>query len=441
MSEDSDSDNDSNPVEVEIKAPFPMDLDAWKQYMSQQDHKNYSLTNINPKSASESTVEQFYTLKVLWMRLYSRNRLRRDLRIDEDSLSKAEAFLEDSSSWGGYKAACGNETLMSDGLFGLVQLYHRRCADGQADIPYRQHLKFPWERRPAGGEEGAGGPPSLPTESSSISTLSEVTVDATAARWQVEDEEIVNVAFVLFLNALVRATPEEDVTGDWWPCRSSFCIPNSASKAHKAYKALVDGMFRVDGASPEQIMEQARFREEFQRLRARAGLPAEATAKERAAGSAKSQRNAAPRGGYKHKAAIPNTKTITAIIEVKPMARAHYHHSWREQILVQEAAQMAAWIGVIPALLGQKPDKNGKFRRLLFSQDQREVFVTIATYTKEYIHYIMNSIDKPAYQEALLGPECFLHMQPYGPFRVDNVEHMAMLAPLLVALSYQNFVI
>ncbi|KAM0665324.1 hypothetical protein ACQRIT_006181 [Beauveria bassiana] len=127
-------------------------------------------------------------------------------------------------------------------------------------------------------------------------------------------------------------------------------------------------------------------------------------------------------------------------MEVKRKSRSNTEN-WCVDIFYQEAAEMAAWIAEVPMLLDQKPDHNGTYRRLLLSQDQREVYVTIATYTEKYISYILHSVDQPAYAEGTLTADDFLRMYPYGPFRVDVIQDMEQLARVLIALSYQNFII
>ncbi|OAA74687.1 hypothetical protein LEL_08268 [Akanthomyces lecanii RCEF 1005] len=46
------------------------------------------------------------------------------------------------------------------------------------------------------------------------------------------------------------------------------------------------------------------------------------------------------------------TSSMTIIAEVKRMARADANASLRQKILIQESAQMAAWIAAVPMLLG-----------------------------------------------------------------------------------------
>ncbi|TQV94636.1 hypothetical protein IF1G_06647 [Cordyceps javanica] len=501
---------------------LPSTTKAWKEDIQINGLTKSSLKSVSPKSGSKATLAQFYMLKTLCLPTATRHQLRRDLHlhIKPDALAKAKALLKGSALWAEYESSF-DSAARSEGLFGLVQLYQRRCndrlrGDFKPDLP-RGRLRYTPEassstatgRRVGYEEAGSSGSVASTAESAFTSAMSDVSVDALAKKLEVEDEEIVNFALVLFLNALVRATPAEDVHGDWWPCRSAFRAPN---KEHKAYEAAVDGVFRVEGATTDQNAKQYVLRTKYQALRHGAGQsadfakdaprlgtpagkktvsgsgvphsPRKSTARGNGRGGDK-RRDAGTRGtsGLTPSTALPtrtrpiparpsksgnsgnsgvpaeeavssvpaqpshdssklqNTRNITVILEVKRASRANEKRLWRQNVLIQEAAQMAAWIAEVPMLLGQKPNQNREYRRLLLSQDQREIFVTIATYTEEYINYIMNSVDRPVYRKALLRPDSFLRMRSYGSFCVDQLEHMQLLAELLIALSYQNYVI
>ncbi|XWW97672.1 hypothetical protein V2A60_005658 [Cordyceps javanica] len=486
----------------EAEETLPSTAKAWKEDIQINGLTKSSLKSVSPKSGSKVTLAQFYMLKTLYLPLDTRLQLRRDLRlrISRDALAKAKALLKGSALWAEYESSF-DSAARSEGLFGLVQLYQRRCTDSlrgdfkPVDLPLGR-LRYTPEAssstatgRRAGDEEaGSSGSVASTAESAFTSAISVVSVDALAKKLEVEDEEIVNFALVLFLNALVRATPAKDVHGDWWPCRSAFRVLN---RGKKAYTAAVDGVFRVEGAATDL----ADFAKDAPRLGTPAGKktvsgsgalhsPRKSTARGNGRGGdkrgnagargtssltpstalptrtrpipagpsnsgssgnsgapAKEAVSSVPAQPYHNSAGPRDTRNITVILEVKRASRANEKEAWRQKVLIQEAAQMAAWIAEVPTLLGQEADEKGEYRRLLLSQDQREIFVTIATYTGEYINYIMNSVDRPVYRKALLRPDCFLRMQPYGSFRVDKLEHMQQLAELLIALSYQNYVI
>ncbi|KAM3537047.1 hypothetical protein ARSEF1564_010033 [Beauveria bassiana] len=175
------------------------------------------------------------------------------------------------------------------------------------------------------------------TESSFLSEISAFEYDTIAESHGVEDEEIVNFALVLFANSLIGATSSVNVDGDWLPCRSSFHVQ---FKNKELYKALVDGIFRVEKVAEEKVAEQL---SQCRRLNK--------------TGSTTSNANDNDNDSYK---LSKNSKT-TAIMEVKRNSRSNTEN-WCVEIFYQEAAEMAAWIADVPMLLDQKPDHNGTYR-------------------------------------------------------------------------------
>ncbi|OAA48048.1 hypothetical protein BBO_02317 [Beauveria brongniartii RCEF 3172] len=407
------------------KAPeFPEHVDHWNNWIRANNHCSTSLQIIKPKSASKITVAQFYMLRTLYIKPQSSDRLEKDLSID---YNKAKTALANCPLWKDYRNSF-TEGYTSRQMFGLARLYQQRSAHlliGNRKTRRAFYLYKPEELceaqvsvRAEGEEEEeeADLERTLITESSFLSEISTVEYDTIEESHGVEDEEIVNFALVLFANSLIRATSSVDVDGDWLPCRSSFKVK---FENKKLYRALVDGIFRVEKVSEEKTGEQLK---QCQRLDK--------------TGSTTSQANGNDESTYK----LSTNSRTTAIMEVKRKSRSNTEN-WCVDIFYQEAGEMAAWIAEVPVLLDQKPDHDGTYRRLLLSQDQREVYVTIATYTEKYISYILHSVHKPAYAEGTLTTDDFLRMYPYGPFRVDVLEDMEQLARVLIALSYQNFVI
>lgn len=145
----------------------------------------------------------------------------------DEAVDKAQNLLAGSLYWSSYQSyfACSD---MSPDIFGLVQLYQQRSSGGLGSGEAVRRITFePFE---ASDPRRAG--PEIPErtlkkETSAVSSWSVVTADAAPTRLEVEDEEVVNFALVLFLNALTRITPAENVRGDWWPCRSCFKVRNS----------------------------------------------------------------------------------------------------------------------------------------------------------------------------------------------------------------------
>ncbi|KAF4457457.1 hypothetical protein F53441_507 [Fusarium austroafricanum] len=183
-----------------------------------------------------------------------------------------------------------------------------------------------------------------------------------AKNYQIEDEQIVNTALVLFLNALTLHC--DLVQGEWTLYRQPFVVKDATKK--KAYEARVDGLFRING------------------------------------------------------------KGTRAIVEVKPFVR-NASAATLDGVRMQETAQMAAWIAQHPPL----PTKSNTFTRLLVSQDRGEVYLIIADFNLQYVECICapgRNGDKPS----------FLEMNEYGPFFVEDPDHMKQLGTILLAVSIQG---
>ncbi|KAL4782562.1 hypothetical protein BJX76DRAFT_358826 [Aspergillus varians] len=107
---------------------------------------------------------------------------------------------------------------------------------------------------------------------------------------------------------------------------------------------------------------------------------------------------------------------ILTIIETKARMRIKKSST----IYMQEAAEMALWI------LREEScvlDLNG--RRILFSQDRHQVWLTLARYTTSYREYLIN---------GTIGPNSFLYMSTYGPWNILIREHMLELAIIVVSI-------
>ncbi|KAM3454557.1 hypothetical protein MY3296_003014 [Beauveria thailandica] len=430
------------------KAPeFPEVVDHWNNWIRANNYCSYSLESIKPKSGSNTTVEQFYMLRTLYIKPRSRGRLEKDLSI---AYNKAETALANCPLWKDYQNSF-TEACTSRQMFGLARLYQQRSAHLQ--IGHRKPRRAFYVYKPEEllevqdsvteeeeRKKEADLERTLMTESSFLSEISAVEYDTIAESHSVEDEEIVNFALVLFANSLIGATSSVDVDGDWLPCRSGFPVK---FKNKELYKALVDGIFRVEKMCEEKTDEQLR---QCQRLYKTGSTTSQANGSttsqangsttSQANGSTTSQANDNDKSTYE----LSTNSRTTAIMEVKRKSRCNTAN-WCVDIFYQEVAEMAAWIADVPMLLDQKPGHDGTYRRILLSQDQREVFVTLATYTEKYISYILHSVHKPAYAEGTLTTDDFLRMYPYGPFRVDVLKDMEQLARVLTALSYQNFVL
>ncbi|KAJ8128154.1 hypothetical protein O1611_g5484 [Lasiodiplodia mahajangana] len=145
----------------------------------------------------------------------------------------------------------------------------------------------------------------------------------------INDEQIVNTALILLLNALSMCSKK--VKARWTLQRESLILGKKATPSEEAVKMFEA---RVDG------ILQSRD----------------------------------------HK--------VKAIVEVKPCLR----ESKDTEIRMQETAQMAAWICHHPPDTNEMRKKEEKARRLLISQDACEIYLTFAEFDADYVDYVCGKL-------------------------------------------------
>ncbi|KAI0098803.1 hypothetical protein GGR51DRAFT_537491 [Nemania sp. FL0031] len=179
----------------------------------------------------------------------------------------------------------------------------------------------------------------------------------------IQDEQIVNTALILFLNAL---TIHSALRADWTLHRRAFISRNR--NGEKTYEARVDGLLRR--------------RQDDKPL---------------------------------------------AILEVKPFTR----RKKRLEIMMQESAQMAAWISQHPPReLEDMRANSKKSYRLIISQDRHEIFLTFAEFDAAYCDYIRH-------KNQTVDVESYLVMNEYGPFNTGSRTEIKYLGELVLAFSLQ----
>ncbi|PYI03948.1 hypothetical protein BO78DRAFT_373957 [Aspergillus sclerotiicarbonarius CBS 121057] len=121
---------------------------------------------------------------------------------------------------------------------------------------------------------------------------------------------------------------------------------------------------------------------------------------------------------------LPNIKGSSAIVEVKPMMR------WdSNRVMMQETAEMAAWIHAEPDdIQGQANDK--RFLRLLLSMNRHEIYLIIAEYNVDYVKYLTN----PYYKSSC---QSFLTMNQFGPWDIGKREDVEDIGSLILAVTWQ----
>ena len=73
-------------------------------------------------------------------------------------------------------------------------------------------------------------------------------------------------------------------------------------------------------------------------------------------------------------------------------------------------------------------------RRALISQIRREIWVTIASYDNDYVAYISG-------RDPIGSKSPFMTMKRYGPFPIEDGDHVRALCHMLLALSVQGEVL
>ncbi|KAE8155033.1 hypothetical protein BDV25DRAFT_135371 [Aspergillus avenaceus] len=122
---------------------------------------------------------------------------------------------------------------------------------------------------------------------------------------------------------------------------------------------------------------------------------------------------------------LPDGNHSLAIIEVKPAFRATI-----PRVMMQETAQMAAWINNEPDIDIDTSPKDKRFRHLLFSQNRHEIFLIVAEYDAGYIDYIRDPDGRPESRS-------FLMMKQFGPWRITNADDVMQIGSIILAVTLQ----
>ncbi|OAX80823.1 hypothetical protein ACJ72_04832 [Emergomyces africanus] len=389
---------------------MPSTVTEWHKLARQHEIESISIQDLKIfQSASKIKERQFLALRVLWK---SSSPSEIDIEKDYDIRYRAEDLkdLGWNKHWGPYvqeieKGFNGNTDL---GTFDLLYDFQREIhnstlepqetkkvffnvttrlqsrAAGGNNPPPSTPTRAP--RRPNPGSDVEGNPlvdqvgdqlgnlslsadPSPPSLGGRSVVESVSPISSDEAKWLslVKDEQIVNTALILLLRGLCMRMP--GLTNARWSLeRKAFHIRqhNSLDK-RSLYEARTDG----------------------------------------------------------HLAFVTgNISRSLAILEVKSRIR-KFAEPW-----MQESAQMAAWIYDEPSM-EKEPSKENRssFRRCMISQNRHEIYLIIATYTKEYVAYLQGDWDESS--------EPFLRMHQIGPFRPYAKRHMERLGRIIAALSRQ----
>lgn len=430
---------------------LPNDYNSWIKLVRTSKLQNDSLfTLLKVNSGSEFTLPQFLMLRVFYKPMKEYNSLEslfnntKDRAVTADIWTNTGTFLEQFTDFQEYLKAI-EEGRDAKGSFAMTRLYQRRCAELKDEFcpdVDRQKVELP-DRRVTRGYARAlkqtDTSPSLkPAKASAFGTK----IDGLSSQFEglsvnetdpktpksssdpsgdgnpksdpagvgkkymltplpkggdpmpaviedqaykfIEDEQIVNFALLLLVDALVIEC--KDATGDWSPYRAPFEACDRLGE--KVYQACVDGLYRQkkkkdsEGADPKKEELEADM-----------------------------------------------------IIEVKPHSRREPPTADTMAVNMQESAQMAAWISKVN-IPGQEDGKHTVYRRVLISQNRRQIFVTIAKYDQAYVDYIKGNTVLGEEHEGPDGP--FLTMERHGPYDITNWEEMRWISHMLLALSIQG---
>ena len=72
------------------------------------------------------------------------------------------------------------------------------------------------------------------------------------------------------------------------------------------------------------------------------------------------------------------------------------------------------------------------------SQDRHEVFLTFATFNKDYVEYVSGNLDAEVGSSKESNPGPFLRMNEFGPFFTTNKSHMKCLGYYVLAFTLQE---
>ncbi|OJJ30297.1 hypothetical protein ASPWEDRAFT_32489 [Aspergillus wentii DTO 134E9] len=130
-----------------------------------------------------------------------------------------------------------------------------------------------------------------------------------------------------------------------------------------------------------------------------------------------------------------DSKEVLAITNTKPRVRDRADPS----AYMQESALMAGWILHDEEHSREVPLSS----RLLVSQNRNEIFLTFASYSPEYVKYLMMKDHSKGpgllkyFKQNRSKDPGFLTMQEYGPWDIYNHVHMRHLSKVLMAFNLE----
>ncbi|OJJ96265.1 hypothetical protein ASPACDRAFT_1859515 [Aspergillus aculeatus ATCC 16872] len=116
---------------------------------------------------------------------------------------------------------------------------------------------------------------------------------------------------------------------------------------------------------------------------------------------------------------VRSTEAIRGIIEVKKARRSKIG----DKVTMQEAAELVGWI-----MNSQPWEEAYSGYKCLICEDGDEAWLSFAKPTEPYAAYL---------RDGTVDEDALLIVERYGPYRVDNAEHMLLLLYAVVAIYLQ----
>ncbi|EEH11399.1 conserved hypothetical protein [Histoplasma capsulatum G186AR] len=391
-------------MDGEIAIGVPSTAGRWRFLADQHEVKSTSIQDLKTfNSASKIKEAQFLALHVLW-KSYAPDEI--DLEKEYDIKYRAEDLkdLAWNKHWGPYvqEISKGFDGKTDLGTFDLLYDFQREIENSTLGPQETKKVFFNvttrLQRKAAGGNNS---PPSTPSRAPRSPNPGSDDLEVGSLENEIKELHIDDMSSVGSPQSLgVRSViePISPVTSDeakWLPLVKDEQIVNTA------LILLLRGLcMRMPGfTNARWSLERKAFR-----IRQHKSLDKECLYEARTDGHLAFFTENAPRS--------------LAILEVKSQVRKDAE-PW-----MQESAQMAAWIYDEPST-----GDRSNFRRCMISQDRHEIYIIIATYTKEYVAYLQGDWDGSS------GP--FLTMHQIGPFIPNAERHMERLGRIIAALSRQ----
>ncbi|KAH6888478.1 hypothetical protein B0T10DRAFT_573227 [Thelonectria olida] len=262
---------------------------AWESQAQGLSVFGLSLHDHTYQSGSNVDMEQFLLLRAFWPSVLTSDKFLGDCKkegwIAEAALSSAKKQLEGLSSWKKYTESFRSSAHIrkkeTQGIFSLVRYYQHFSTNGkdepggfeQPKVHFTSRVTRSQTRRleeasrqsPSRPPRSPDTPPELGEMDDMLEELSlnanedsifatplhqtsnsPLTGDLATLFKAVEDEQIVNTALILFLNAITLQ--DERVAGEWSLYRKPFTVRHPRNR-QKLFEARVDGLFRANAAA------------------------------------------------------------------------------------------------------------------------------------------------------------------------------------------------